>query len=403
MKKALVLGGTHDHIRLIELLKHRGFWVILVDYYENPVAKNEADFFIRESTLDKEKVLSIAKLEMVQLVISVCIDQALLTMAYVAEKLGLPCHLSYDNALALTNKSQMKRRFIELGIPTSRFIVANESNVEIEDMNFPLVFKPVDSNSSKGISKVFDGLGISSAFHTAQNASIVKGVVIEEFFEGEELSIDVAICNNKPTIIMITKSIKIASNHENFTICQSLYPANISEAVFNSILQIAGQLSSRYNIQNGVLLIQVLHNNDIVKVIEFSSRIGGGSKHQFIKVMTGFDILDWLIKAVEGIYEEVKVGERYKYGCMQYLYTENGEIKSYNGFEELMQNNGISDYFFYKPTGSIVSNHISSSDRSAGFQIVENDYEKLLIKRETAINSVEIRNNEERNILLHNL
>ena len=403
MKKALVLGGTHDHIRLIELLKHRGYWVILVDYYENPVAKNEADFFIRESTLDKEKVLSIAKLEMVQLVISLCIDQALLTMAYVAEKLGLPCHLTYDNVLALTNKAQMKRRFFELGIPTSRFIVANESNVEIEDMNFPLVVKPVDSNSSKGITKVFDGLGISSAFHAAQNASLTKSVVIEEFFEGEELSIDVAICNNKPTIIMITKSIKIASNHENFTISQSLYPANVSKAVFNSILQIAGQLSSGYNIQNGSLLIQILHYNDIVKVIEFSSRIGGGSKHHFIKVMTGFDMLDWLIKVVEGIYDEVKVGERYKYGCLQYLYAENGEIQSYHGFEELMQNDVICNYFLYNDTGSIVSNHISSSDRPAGFLIVENDFEKLLIKRETAINSVEIKNNKGNNILFRNL
>jgi biotin carboxylase len=403
MKKALVLGGTHDHIRLISLLKHRGYWVILVDYYENPVAKNVADFFIRESTLDKEKVLSIAKREVVQLVIALCIDQALLTMAYVAEKLGLPCHLTYDSALALTNKAQMKRRFIELGIPTSKFKVANESNLEIEGLNFPLVVKPVDSNSSKGITKVFDGLGISSAVQAAQNASLTKSVVIEEFFDGEELSIDVAICKNKPTIIMITKSVKISSNHENFTISQSQYPANVSTAVVNSILEIAVKLSYGYNIQNGSLLIQVLHNNDVVKVIEFSSRIGGGSKHHFIKVMMGFDILDWLIKVLEGVYEKVKVDEKYKFGCLQYLYAENGEIQSYDGFEELIQKDIICKYFLYKTTGSSISNHISSSDRPAGFLIVENDFEKLLTKRATAINSIEIRNYQGNNILFRDL
>lgn len=403
MKKALVLGGTHDHIRLIELLKQRGYWVILLDYYENPVAKNGADFFIRESTLDKEKVLSIAKREMVKLVISLCIDQALLTMAYVAQKLGLPCHISYDNALALTNKAQMKRRFIELGIPTTRFKVANKSNIDLEGLNFPVVVKPVDSNSSKGITKVVDRYGINSAFRLAQNESLTKSVVIEDFFDGEELSIDVAICNSKPTIIMITKSIKISSNYENFTISQSQYPANVSKAVFNSILQIAVKLSYGYNIQNGSLLIQVLNNNDVVKVIEFSSRIGGGSKHHLIKVMTGFDILDWLIKVVEGVYEEVKVDEKYKFGCLQYLYAENGKIQSYHGFEELMQNNVICNYFLYKSIGSNISNHISSSDRPAGFLIVENDFEKLYTKRTTAINSIEIKNDQEKNILSRDL
>jgi phosphoribosylamine-glycine ligase len=399
MRKALVLGGTHDHIRLIELLKQRGYWVILLDYYENPVAKNKADFYIRESTLDKEKVLSIAKREMIQLVISLCIDQALLTVAYVAEKLGLPCHVSYDSALGLTNKAQMKRRFVELGIPTSRFLVSDESKVDLTGLNFPLVFKPVDANSSKGITKVVDDSGIDSAFRIAQNASMTKNVVIEEYFDGEELSIDVAICNSKPTIIMITKSIKISSNHENFTISQSQYVANVSKTVFNSILQIAENLSSGYNIHNGSLLIQVLHSKDVVKVIEFSARIGGGSKHHFVKVMTGFDILDWLIKVVEGVYEEVKVVEKYRFGCLQYLYAGNGEIQAYHGFEELLENNIIYNYFLYKSTGSIVSNHISSSDRPAGFLIVDNDFENLLKKRTIAMNSIEIRNYQENNII----
>jgi biotin carboxylase len=402
MKKALVLGGTHDHIGLIRLLKQRGYWVILLDYYESPVAKNEANFFIRESTLDKEKVLNIARLEMVKLVISLCIDQALLTMAYVAERMGLPCHITYDTALALTNKAQMKRRFLELGIPTSRFIVTDESNVELEGLKFPIVVKPVDSNSSKGITKVFDGFGIDSAFQIAQNASLTKCVVIEEFFDGEELSIDVAICENKPTIVLITKSIKLSGNHENFTISQSQYPANVSKAVFNSILQIAVKLSAGYNIQNGSLLIQVLCKNDAISVIEFSSRIGGGSKHHLIKAMTGFDILDWMIKVVEGVYEEVKVDELYKFGCLQYLYAENGEIKSYRGFEELMQKNQLYSYFLYKSIDSRVFNHISSTDRPAGFLIVENDFETLLNKRATAINSIEICNNEGRNMLLYN-
>lgn len=91
MQKAIVLGGTHDHITLIELLKQRSYYTILIDYYENPIAKEYADEFIRESTTDKETVLEIAKKNNVNLVIAACIDSALATMAYVSEKLNLPC------------------------------------------------------------------------------------------------------------------------------------------------------------------------------------------------------------------------------------------------------------------------------------------------------------------------
>ena len=55
--RAIVLGGTDDHIKLIELLKSKDYFVILVDYYENPPAKNAADKHIQESTLDKEAVV----------------------------------------------------------------------------------------------------------------------------------------------------------------------------------------------------------------------------------------------------------------------------------------------------------------------------------------------------------
>ena len=88
-KKAIVLGGTHDHIELLKNLKKRNFYTLLIDYNSNPPAKKYADKFFNESTLDKSVVLNIAKKESVKLVIATCVDQALLTMAYVSEKLNV--------------------------------------------------------------------------------------------------------------------------------------------------------------------------------------------------------------------------------------------------------------------------------------------------------------------------
>ena len=79
---ALVLGGTVPHMELIRQLKERGYYTILIDYLDNPPAADVADEHIKESTLDEEKVLEIAKQRRASLVISGCVDQANISACY---------------------------------------------------------------------------------------------------------------------------------------------------------------------------------------------------------------------------------------------------------------------------------------------------------------------------------
>jgi formate-dependent phosphoribosylglycinamide formyltransferase (GAR transformylase) len=110
MKKALVLGGTADHYDLIIKLKKRGYKVILIDYHDNPPAKKVADEYIKESILNQKEVLRIAQKKKINLIITACIDQALVTACYVAEKLALPAPFSFKTALMVTNKVLMKKK-----------------------------------------------------------------------------------------------------------------------------------------------------------------------------------------------------------------------------------------------------------------------------------------------------
>ena len=90
--KIMVLAGGNDQIILIQHIRKRyeGAVIILADYLDNPVAKKYADYHIQISTLDKELVLEIAKKEGIERIFTACTDQALVTMAYVAEKMNFP-------------------------------------------------------------------------------------------------------------------------------------------------------------------------------------------------------------------------------------------------------------------------------------------------------------------------
>jgi biotin carboxylase len=391
MKKAIILGGTHDHIRLIEILKEKGYYTFLIDYLENPPARKFADEHIRESTLDMELVASLAKEIKPDLLIEACIDQALLTMAYVCEKLSLPCHISYQTALELTNKALMKSKFAEHHIPTTHYVILKSLGFEsVAGLKYPLVVKPVDSNSSKGITKVNTYSDLESAAMIAFSHSRTKEIIVEEYMEGEEFSVDVAVENGEPTILLVTKNIKMQQNENTFTITQSYFPATTDEALLLKVHNIVLKIVLAYNIQSSPLLVQLIHNKGEISVIEFSARLGGGSKHHLIKKITGFDALEWFVDVVLTQPKSVTIQQMFRYACINYIYAKKGIIVGFEGFDELLNEGIIDDYYLYKTGGMEITNHIASTDRPAGILIADDDYAAFCRKQEIAFKAISI-------------
>ena len=405
MRKAIVLGGTHDHIQLINQLKERGYYTILADYLDHPPAKMYADEFAQKSILNKGDILELAIEKDASLVIATCIDQAFETSAYVSEKLSLPCHVSFETALNLTNKKYMKTKMVEIGIPTSNFSVFKERRevFDIGKLNYPLVIKPVDANSSKGVFKIEREEQLDSFFYVSKSFSKTGEVIIEEFVEGKELSVDVFIRNGETTILMITENVKSKINKHSFTIIESYYNKGVEEELKDNIKIIANNIAKAFNIKNGPLLIQCIYNENQnqISVIEFSSRIGGGSKHLYIRTITGFDILSVFIDSILGSnIEKVNVKSQYTLGKIKYLYTHPGVISEFQNFEVLKQTKVLFEYFTYKTPGSNVEEALKSTDRCAGILIVSNEKNDFVLKEEIALSKLKVLNEKGENFLL---
>ncbi len=404
MKKAIILGGTHDHIRLLEILKLKGYYTILIDYLENPPAKLYANEHIIESTLNHEAVLEIANRIKPDLLIATCIDQALLTMAFIAEELGMACHISYKSALALTNKILMKSIIVENDIPTSHYFVLKNNIIDSSfNLTFPLVVKPSDSNSSKGISKVANKPELTKAIQVALEYSRSHEAIVEEFKEGEEYSVDIIIKDFEPIVLLVTKNIKAKRNEGNLTIVQNLYVPMGNPGLLQKIVDVAKRIALAYNLKNAPLLLQLIYNAGDISVIEFSSRIGGGSKHHFIKKLTGFDILDYFVEILLGNKPAVKCSYNYQFACMNYIYGYPGKIKEFKGFDFLAEQDIIADRFYYKTSGMDISGHNSSADRPAGFMVIADNIQELQSKIETADKNLAIISNENRDLMIHGL
>lgn len=400
--KILVLAGGSDQIALINELKSRGHETILVDYLENPPAKTYADKHIVASTLDIDRVEEIAVAEKVDLVCTACTDQALLTVAKVSEKLGLPCYISYQTGLNVTNKSYMKKVLMSNKIPTAKFIILDKVDMgAIQDFKYPLVVKPVDCNSSKGVKRIDSAEELPKYLKEAINFSRTKTAIVEEFKIGEEISADFYIENGVAKYLSATNSFKIP-NRKSFTILGSAYPV-VDEQQKIKLIDIATNIAKAFELDNCPLLIQLIANGNDINVIEFSARMGGGSKYKLIEVLSGVNIMSKYVDRILGAYPSVEPSKQVNYCKMVYTYCTPGVIDHVEGLDEMKANKVVDEYFLYKTKGMEITHSETSGDRPAGYLVTADTEEELNAKIKEVDNRIKVVDMKGADILIHNL
>lgn len=392
-KTALVLGGTSPHKLLIDKLKGRGYYVILVDYLDNPPAKPSADEHIKASTLDKDVVCSIAKERKADLVISACIDQANSVCCYVAEKLDLPHPYSYQTSLEVTNKGLMKRIMEDNGIPTSPFMtVFSLDEVVWDSVSFPSVVKPVDCNSSKGVRKVENREDAETAISKAIQLSRTRQAIVEGFNEGPEIQVDCLASSFGVKIMMTRQKQKILSAESAMALQSygSVFPAPLSATQMSDVQCIAERIASAFGLRNTPFFYQAVITEKGISVLEFAPRVGGGLSYSILKEYGAYDAVEYVIDSYLGI--ELKAEPCIptdKYLSSNIVYVRPGVFDHMEGFELLLDKGLIDRTYLMKSRGDCIDGDLRSSNRVAAFIVTEKDYQTLLFKSCQAFSSIE--------------
>lgn len=406
MKKVMILAGGNDQIALMEEIRRyfkNEVEIILVDMSEKVRAIPYADKFLKISTMDKAAVLKAAREEKIDYILTACGDQPLSTMAYVATEMGLPTYLTEHDVRDLTNKRYMKEKMVQVGIPTAKHIYINKTwDGKLPDWEFPLVVKPVDSNGSKGVKKVFSQADLEKSLKEAFQYSLSGDVIIEEFKQGEELSVDVYVEGTTAKLLSITASKKIQENKDSFTIIQSYYPAP-TDYKEEQVLEICQKIVNAWHLHDTPLLVQLIQNEDSYNVLEFSARMGGGSKYRLIQVLSGVDIMKVYVEMVMGQKPKVEPRKQYNNAIMSYVYCYPGIYESIIGLEELKEKGIILDYFIYRGSNSAIEKSNTSSDRVAGFLVVGASKDEVENKLEEANATLCVLNDKGEDIMRHDL
>ncbi|RKX65228.1 hypothetical protein DRP44_06760, partial [candidate division TA06 bacterium] len=329
---------------------------------------------------DIEGSIKVAKENNIDGVLTIASDIAIPTVAAVATELGLP-GISPEVAKIATNKALMREKFVEHGVPSPRFRkvrTLDEAKEAAKEIGFPVVIKPVDNAGSRGVSKIDNMSGLADAFNYAQKNSRIGDVIIEDFVEGIECTIEGMTYNNKTEILAISEKKKPGGHYRVAT--DLTYPPSFPEEMIENIKGVVRLAIEAIGIDIGPTHSEVIVTPQWKTVlIEVAARGGGfGVFSDVIPLVSGVDAVLENIKMCIGQKPDIK--PKYERGVvLRFFAPHEGILKEIIGFDEakLIKNTEIG---LFKKVGDTIPPLATDGDRT-GYILAWGETREEAIKR----------------------
>lgn len=295
-QKLAIIGASYLQLPLVETANKMGIETHCFAWENGAVCKEICDYFYPISVLDKDAILEICKKVKVDGITTIATDIAMPTISFVAEKMNLISN-SFQTSLWATNKALMRERFNLGSVNSPRFLVVNDQeDITVRTLNYPVIVKPVDRSGSRGINKIYSSENLSRAVDLAIEESISKKAIIEEFIEGEEVSVESISWRGEHYILAITD--KVTTGEPHFVELEHHQPTGKSKEIQNIIKELALTSLNSLNIEYGAGHTEIkIDKYGNAYVIEVGARMGGdfiGS--HLVHLSTGYNFLKGVIE-----------------------------------------------------------------------------------------------------------
>ncbi len=370
-KRLMILGASRYYIRSIIAAKELECEVIVTDRNSEADGFAYADYHDVVDISDIEGSLEVAKKYAIDGIVPVN-DFGVRTAAAIAEELGLSA-IGPKVAEYATDKAYMRNKWKQTGVPSAKYEVVQsleEAYLAVEKLNrWPLVLKPADSRggASRGVSMVVSRNGIKDAFEFAQSFYEDKSVVIEEFLEGIEHSIETITYNGETHVLAVSDKVKTPPP---FRVDKSvIYPTILKGEKLQRIQQVAKMAVQAIGINIGPAHVELCSTKDGPILFEIGARCGGGgTPDPIVPFLTGIEMFKEVVRLALGEMPQQLVPS-YTKGCVYHFITPKpGRVKRIRGLEDIKKWDNILDCEIFVGEGDEVRLVRIGGDR-AGFII----------------------------------
>ena len=146
-------------------------------------------------------------------VMTLATDMPVRSVAAACEALGLK-GISVDTAIKATDKGEMIKAFEANSIAHPWFVICSSPDeVDLASIEYPCIVKPTDNSGSRGVVLVNSKDELEAAYRYSKQYSRNGKVIIEEFLRGDEVSVELMVCDETPHVLAVTDKITTGPPH----------------------------------------------------------------------------------------------------------------------------------------------------------------------------------------------
>lgn len=375
-KKAILIFGVGElQLSIINRANAMGLFTVGIDPCEDACAREACQAFEVVGGQDFEGTLAVAKKYNISAVVTAATDKPLVMMARIAEVLNLPFY-SVETAQWSTDKYQMKQRFIEGGVPCAQGRLVHSAG-EAKDLFFPVICKPRDNSGSRGVKLCRDVNELQECIDEALDNSKLDTVLVEEFIEGREFSIETLHYDGKSEVIQFTEK-KTTAFPYNVELGHK-QPANLTDNEHQQIRDIISKIAACMHFENCPSHTELKVNDRGIFVIETSPRLGGDYiTSTLTPLSTGINLEDQLLHIALGEKVDITSGHVDKASAVCFLSLPEGKVTAIDAhISEVTSWANVYDFNLKLRLGDKIGKITSSLNRYGQFVVTGKSREEI--------------------------
>ena len=375
-KKIMILGASILQLPAIQKAKAMGLRVVAVDMNPDAIGFLEPGIEIEViSTIDIPKVLEAAKRHEIDGIMTLASDMPMRTVAVVAREMGL-VGITEDTAIKATNKAAMRIALQSAGVPIPRFFkVSSQEEYEqaVGAMTGAFMVKPADNSGSRGVVKVdfpTNPKAVAQAYRYSLQSSRSGDVVVEEYMQGPEVSVETLTVDGICHVVQITDKLTTGAPH--FVEMGHSQPSALPPDIVEEIRQVVIAANHAVGITNGPSHTEIIVTAEGPKIVELGARLGGDCiTTHLVPLSTGVNMVECCIRIALG--ETPALQKKWKKGsAIRYFDQTPGVVQAIEGIDEAQRIPGIRQISIVHNVGERIG-QIDSSGARMGFVIAQAD------------------------------
>lgn len=384
MKRLLVLGAGLLQIPIIEKAKELGIYLIAADDDAKAPGLTLVDKgIVGRGIANMNNMLAVANEEHINGVIHPCSEVAMNSMGYINEMMHLS-GLDREMVIRATNKEMMRKAFSDYGAPSPISYGAyslDQAKQLQKNFKSDIIIKPSRNSGSRGVTELRKGysdIQFENAFNRAFAESRDNSVVIEEYIEGPEFSVEIIIWQNEIHILTVTD--KKTTSFPYFVELGHNQPSIFGKKDIDAIKGAAIEGVKALKINNCAAHAEVKLAKDGPYIMEIGARLGGDFiSTELTHLSTGIDMVAAAINVALGVEPDLTPKHAPQGVAIRYFTPNPGILKSIENLQ-YADKDYVYKFEIYPKLGDEIREIKSSLDRS-GHVIVTAPSAQLAVKR----------------------